>query len=166
MYCEKCAADNIETALSCIKCGNPLFGASKQKTTPSSTTLWSPDKAAFFSVFFSPTFGAIIHALNWHQLGQKSKAIQSWLWAAAIFIAFNVVAVYGYSRQYDNEEVIKLLQLTQMITIVVWYFLSARAQSKFVANQFKDGYTRNSWFNPFCISIIIWGALSWLGSQS
>jgi hypothetical protein len=164
MYCEKCVADNIETALSCIKCGSPLFGASKQKTTPSSTALWSPDKAAFFSIFFTPTFGAIIHALNWHQLGQKSKAIQSWLWAAATFITYIVVSVYGGLHQYSNDDVIKLLVLNQWITIIVWYFLSARAQSKYVVNQFKDGYTRNSWFNPFCISIIVWGGLSWLGS--
>lgn len=164
MYCEQCAADNIESAFACVKCGNPLFGVAKPKPTPSSIILWSPDKAAFFSILFTPVFGAVIHALNWHKLGQEPKAIQSWLWAAAIFIVFNIVAIYGYSKGYDYENIEVLLKFTQMVIIVIWYFLSARKQSKFVVDHFKDGYTRNSWLNPFCISIIIWGALLWVSS--
>lgn len=165
MYCEKCATDNIETALSCIRCGNPLFRDFLQKKAPSKTTLWSPDKAAFFSIFLSPIFGAIIHALNWHKLDQKSNAIRSWLWAVAIFIIFNAVAIYGYLHQYNDDEVLKLVQLTQIIIILAWYFLSARTQSKYIVEKFKDGYTKNSWFSPFCIAIIVWGALSLLGTK-
>lgn len=164
MYCQECAADNLESAINCIKCGRPLFGVSAQKPKPSTTTLWSPDKAAFFSVFFTPIFGAIIHALNWKMLGQKKLAVQSWIWAGAIFILFNLVAVYAYSKQYSYDSIEGFLKLTQLVSIVIWYFLSARKQSKYVVNHFKDGYTRNGWFNPFCIAIIIWGALAWLGS--
>ncbi|MFW5440452.1 MAG: hypothetical protein ACKE5M_07180 [Methylophilaceae bacterium] len=164
MYCQECAAENLESAIACTKCGRPLFGVAKQKPKPSSTTLWSPDKAAFFSIFFTPIFGAIIHALNWQKLGQKKQATQSWLWAVAVFIAFNIVVGYGYSKQYDYNSIVGLFKLTQLASIVIWYFLSARKQSKYVVNHFKDGYTRNGWFNPFCIAIVIWGALSWLGS--
>lgn len=32
MQCEKCGAENLESARFCFKCGNPLDGADFQKT--------------------------------------------------------------------------------------------------------------------------------------
>jgi hypothetical protein len=168
LNCEKCGADNLETALSCIKCGNSILGASiVDKPKPDSTNLWSPDKAALFSWFlFTPIFGAIIHAANWRKLGEKKKAKYSWFWAIGIFLIFNVAGAFAEAKHYNSHDLNMLLALIHMPITLLWYFTFGRSQSKYVMSKFKNGYTKNSWLVPFCIFIIIWGVLIWLGSNA
>jgi hypothetical protein len=166
--CEKCGADNLETAITCIKCGDSILGASKvSKPKPDSTTLWSPDKAALFSWFlFTPIFGAIIHALNWKKLGENKKAKYSWFWAIGVFLVFNIAGAFAQAKDYNPHDINMLLGLIHLPITLLWYFTSGRPQSKYVFNKFKNGYTKNSWLFPFCISIIIVGSLLWLGSNA
>ena len=168
MNCEKCGSENLETALNCIKCGNSILGASTvDKGKPDSTTLWSPDKAALFSWFlFTPIFGAIIHAINWKKLGENKKAKYSWYWAIGVFLILNIVGAYAAAKQYSYDDIYKLTALMHIPITLLWYFTFGRSQSKYVMNKFKNGYTKNSWLVPFCISIIIFGSLIWLGSNA
>ena len=168
MNCGNCGADNLETALSCIKCGKSILGASKvDKLKPDSFTLWSPDKAALFSWFlFTGIFGAIIHAINWKKLGENKKAKYSWFWAIGIFLIFNIAGAFAEAKHYKFDDIEKLMALIYVPITLLWYFAFGRSQSKYVMNKFKNGYTKNSWLIPFCISIIIWGSLVWLGSAS
>ena len=166
--CEKCGSDNLETALNCIKCGNSIMGASTvNKPKPDSTILWSPDKAALFSWFlFTPIFGAIIHAINWGKLGERKKAKYSWLWAIGIFLIFNIAGAFAEAKHYNSDDINKLTALINMPITLLWYFTFGRSQSKYVMNKFKNGYTKNSWLFPFCISIVTVGSLLWLGSNT
>ncbi len=168
MNCEKCGADNLETAITCIKCGNSILGAlTVEKPKPDSMTLWSPDKAALFSWFlFTPIFGAIIHAINWKKLGENEKAKYSWECAIAIFIILNIASAFAVSEQYSYDDTYKLMALIHIPITLLWYFTFGRSQSKYVMNKFKNGYTKNSWLVPFCVSIIIFGSLIWLGSNA
>jgi hypothetical protein len=166
--CEKCGADNLETAITCIKCGDSIFGASKaDKPKPDSITLWSPDKAALFSyIFFTAIFGAIIHALNWKKLGENKKAKYSWFWAIGIFLVFNIAGAFAEAKHYNFDDIKMLMALIHLPITLLWYFTFGRSQSKYVFNKFKNGYTKSSWLIPFCIFIIIWGSLIWLGSNA
>jgi hypothetical protein len=166
--CDKCGSENLETALSCIKCGNSILGASTvEKSKPDSTTLWSPDKAALFSWFlFTPIFGAIIHAINWKKLGENKKAKYSWFWAIGILLIFNITGAFAEAKHYSSDDIYKLTALMHIPITLLWYFTFGRSQSKYVMNKFKNGYTKNSWLVPFCISIIIFGSLIWLGSNA
>ena len=168
MNCKKCGADNLKTAIVCIKCGSSIFGASKaDNPKPDSITLWSPDKAALFSWFlFTAIFGAIIHAINWKKLGENKKAKYSWFWAIGIFLIFNIAGAFAEAKHYKFDDIEKLMALIYVPITLLWYFAFGRSQSKYVMNKFKSGYTKNSWLIPFCISIIIWGSLVWLGSAS
>ena len=169
MNCEKCGSDNLETALSCSKCGNSiLVGAlTVDKPKPDSITLWSPDKAALFSWFlFTPIFGAIIHAINWRKLGERKKAKYSWYWAIGIFLVFNIAGAFAEAKDYNPHDLNMLLGLIHLPITLLWYFTFGRPQSKYVFNKFKNGYTKNSWLFPFCVSIIIIGSLLWLGSNT
>ena len=167
LNCEKCGADNLETAITCIKCGNSILGASIiDKPKPDSMTLWSPDKAALFSWFlFTPIFGTIIHAKNWRKLGESKKAKYSWFWAIGIFLIFNIAGAFAEVKHYNSDDINKLMALINIPITLVWYFVFGRSQSKFLMSRFKDGYTKRSWLVPFCISIIIIGSLFWLGTN-
>ena len=47
------------------------------KTATSSIRLWNPNVASCLSLFFTPAFGAWLHAVNWRSLGENDKARQS-----------------------------------------------------------------------------------------
>lgn len=171
MNCKNCGAINLETSAACMQCHHVLPKVNDvqievSKDEASKIELWSPDKAAFFSIIFSPIFGAVIHALNWKALGEKSKSRMSWIWAVLIWLAFSVVTASGEAKLYDFEVITMHLQLTQMVIIVLWYFLSARAQSKYLVTHYPQGYTKKSWVYPICFSIIIFGSLAWLQNQA
>jgi len=163
MYCIGCGLENIEGTARCIRCGQDLFSLRTDKYTKpgidsSRPFLWNPDIAALLSMLFSPIFGAIIHALNWRRLGQPRRAIAAWLWAGLILLVFFGVAIYGGIARVNERAIDASFRLTQLSTLFLWYFGTARAQGKFIVGQFRNEYHRESWFNPVLVAIVLIGS--------
>jgi hypothetical protein len=111
--------------------------------------LWNPQGAAFLSLFFSPVFGACIHALNWKALGNQRLFRASLLWMLP-GIALPFLAAF-------------LLPLWAGITLgfgyfAAWYLLAGRAQVRHVKDALPRGYAPRPWLLPTGC------ALAWLAA--
>lgn len=170
MYCIGCGAENIEGSARCIRCGHDLATLrtdiyTKPTVDSSSVILWNPDVAALLSIPFSPIFGSIIHALNWRRLGEHRRATVSWIWAAFILLAVLTVNVFGASARLSASTIDGYLKLTQFVTLILWYFGTARSQGKYIVNKMRNEYRRESWLIPLCIAVILVGSLYGLAGQ-
>ena len=164
MYCIGCGLDNIEGSARCIRCGQDLATLrtdiyTKPAVDSSSVTLWNPDVAALLSIPFSPVFGSIIHALNWRRLGQPRRAAIAWTWAAFIIFGVLVVPIFGANLQLGESAIDGYLRLTQFLTLVLWYFGTARTQGKFIVREMHNTYKRESWLIPLCMAVILMSSL-------
>lgn len=54
--------------------------------------LWNPSAATGWSLVFTPAFGAFIHMLNWHALGQPEQAASArrWLYASLAVLMLQI----------------------------------------------------------------------------
>lgn len=164
MYCIGCGLENLEGSAHCIRCGQNLITLrTDQYTKPavdsSSPILWNPDMAALLSIPFSPIFGAAIHALNWKRLGQPHRAKTAWYWTALIVLAFLSVGIYGGIAQLEERNIDACMRLTQLLTLIPWYFGAARGQGKYLMREMRGEYRKESWFVPVSLAIILTGLL-------
>src|SRR5689334_11037068 len=83
-------------------------------------TLWNPRAAAAWSLMFSPTFGAILHMLNWRALGDEARARVSRNWAIgvlAVNLAMGVASVFAP----DGGGFDRLSRFFGLAVLLVWY---------------------------------------------
>jgi hypothetical protein len=170
MYCIGCGAENIEGSAHCIRCGHALITLrtdtyTKPTVDSSSVALWNPDVAALLSIPFSPILGSIIIALNWRRLGQPRRARAACIWTAFIILAVLVVLIFGANERLSESAIDGYLRLTQFITLILWYFGSARAQGKYIVKEIRNEYRRESWFTPLCLGVILIASLYGLAGQ-
>ena len=164
MYCIGCGAENTEGSARCIRCGHDLATLRTDTYTrpavdPSSPVLWNPDVAALLSIPFSPVFGAVVHALNWHRLGLRRRAAFAWLWALSIFLTFVAVGIYGEVARVSERTIDGYTKLTQLSTLILWYFCAARAQGKYITGTLRNEYFREGWVIPVCAATVFIGLL-------
>jgi hypothetical protein len=164
MYCIGCGAENIEGSAHCIRCGHGLATLrtdiyTKPTVDSSSVFLWNPDVAALLSIPFSPIFGSVIHALNWRRLGEPRRAMASWIWAAFLLSAVLIIPIFGANARLSASVIDGYLKLTQFVTLILWYFGTARTQSKYVVNKIRNQYHRESWLIPICVAVILVASL-------
>ena len=118
-----------------------------------SNALWNPNAAAYWSLLFSPLFGAYLHALNWQSLGetQRASASMKWVYAGIVLLVFYLVIGFFVS---DKKAVDGIGRLAGLIYLVSWYRGSAKAQAKYVKERFETSYPRKSWGKPLLIAVV------------
>jgi hypothetical protein len=126
--------------------------------------LWNPDIAAALSLVLSPIFGSIIHALNWRSLGDRRCEITSWIWVVVLLVVTAFMSVFVAYRVSNPALVSSYDGLINITALIIWYFISGRQQSKYIAKELSKKYNRKSWFAPICFSIIVIGGLLKLGN--
>ena len=104
--------------------------------------MWNPNAAANWSLLLSPAFGAYLHMLNWRALGESGKAAAARVWFAIGLVLPVVYAVTG-------------LGIVALLYLLLWYFVSARGQAKYVKSRFGDSYPRRSWGKPLMIGLVL-----------
>ncbi len=118
-------------------------------STDKAISLWNPNAAVNWSVLFTPIFGAWIQAKTWKALGEADKAKTSmfWVYGTIIITALMIIRETG--------------GIGGLITLLPWYFLSARSQSKYVKEKFGDSYAKKGWGEPISIAVgvVIIGAI-------
>jgi len=156
MLCPSCSTPNFDSASRCVRCGANLIEDVKE-SKPLSTfpEIWSPDMAAGLSIVFTPVFGVILHALNWRRLGEKRRALASWVWAG--LMVFIVAGAYGWGlfgvKSYAASE--SYLRTALFGSLIIWYFAAGRVQSKYVSTKFGSQYIEESWATPVCGALIV-----------
>lgn len=107
-------------------------------------SLWSPNAAGWWSILFTPVFGAWLHAKNWTQLGFPEKAKQSmrWVYAALALVVIGIVAPILSSG---------FLRFAQLGLLVAWWCYSGNEQLRYVTQHCPE-YARKKWGTPLSIA--------------
>lgn len=108
--------------------------------------LWSPDASANWSLLFSIIFGAWLHAKNWEELGEFKKAKKSMLW---VYSGITILIV--------NMIIVELIDKSFFAIffwlLLIWYFLCARKQVKYIKdNNIK--YKKRTIYKPLGIALL------------
>src|SRR5579875_907696 len=100
------------------------------ETDSSALRLWNPRVAAYWSLLFSPAFGAYVHMLNWQKLGNAEKAAEARAWFMALcgFLALNLM-IGAFAVAHGKDDPVP--NWIGLVLTVVWYRQSAKQQEKY-----------------------------------
>ncbi len=111
-------------------------------------SLWNPNPACSWSVLFTPALGAYLHYRNWQELGETAKARSSILWFRGI-LAVLILWILVPDQLLPVPEIIRRLPF---ILLILWYFISGRAQMRYVKQHLPGGYQKKGWGKPLLIA--------------
>ena len=122
-------------------------------STPNTSTdmppeLWNPNAAAYWSILFTPAFGAYLHARNAEILGRTDEVRSNMAWfyvnIGYLFFVFVSVFIPAIPDSVFRAASIGLL--------VGWYSSLGKNQIKHVKDMWQDRYQRKPWFKPLIIA--------------
>jgi len=109
--------------------------------------LWSPSWSSFLSIFFTPAFGAYVHAKNWEILGNPEKvAINKlffWLTGGALLLKIFFAFLSGVNPTFGRLAFIFGFSIG--VLLIIWYVVVARSQTVYFNDRFPRGYRRLPW---------------------
>lgn len=120
--------------------------ASLHSSAPSSdVTLWNPNAAVNWSILLGAPLGSFLHARNWGAMGEHGKERRSliWFWTTATLTAAAIILPVD-ERVYGG---------VWLWSLILWYFISARAQAKHVRQRYGSSYRRKSFIRPLLIAL-------------
>jgi len=120
--------------------------------------LWNPGAAARWSLIFTPTFGAILHAKNWAALGEMEKARGQRIWAIANLV-YVLVVIAGSAMLPDSKGLDAIVRFSGLGILLAWYFTGGKVQVAYVKEHFGDNYPRRGWGAPLLIAVACFAAL-------
>lgn len=132
--------------------------------------LWNPNAAANWCLLLSAAFGAYLHMKNWKALGESLKANISMVWMiVSILLLFGNIFLstgnLGPGAEYQQKSVhIRTINLPLIVVLLAWYFLSARAQIKYIKDRFGDNYPRKGWLKPIFGTLGLMFGVAFIGS--
>lgn len=98
------------------------------------TSIWNPSAAIFWSILFTPVFGAWIHAKNWAMIGEDKKYKQSMYWVyGGLFVLLLIPFLPNTSGGYEFS------------FLLAWYFILARIQVRYIKEKKYVTYKKNGW---------------------
>lgn len=119
--------------------------------------LWNPNAASNWSLLFNVCFGAVIHALNWTELGEYKLAKANWIVATVWLL------VLLYSMTFSNK-----LYLLNFLVLIAWYFTLGKKQAAYINTELNDHYRKKGWLAPILIGVAVsfgLGMLSYILSR-
>lgn len=129
----------------------------------SACAIWNPSAAATWSLLFTPAFGAFIHMLNWHALGQpqQAAAARRWFYASLALLALQIFTG-ALNARLGSEPM--LLHPVGLLFLLAWYFGAARHQARLVKARFGPGYRRKRWDSVLIAAVMAGATYSFAGS--
>lgn len=114
--------------------------------------LWSRRALGCYGFLFSPTFGAILEAWDWHPLDRRERN-KSLAWAVGTFVAIAATLRLERFVSFPGSDVLLIV-----VPFFVWYLARGRRHSERVlAATVGLGQTRNGFVAlPFAV---LWAGL-------
>lgn len=112
--------------------------------TTGTGAIWNPNAAANWSLLFTPAFGAYLQMLNWRTLGEPQRAAGSKRWfiiGLGMLVLYIVIALLVPDAQVSDRHIRSI----GLLYLLAWYFVSGRAQAKYVKQKFGTTYARKPW---------------------
>jgi len=122
----------------------------EREATEEAPALWNPNAAANWCLLFTAAFGAYLHMRNWQALGQPDRARASRNWMIAVIGVVVILPSLGALAGFPGVG-----SLVAFALLVTWYFVSARAQMRYVKETFGDAYPRKGWGLPLLAAFVI-----------
>jgi len=120
----------------------------------SGPSLWNPNAAANWSLFFTPVFGTYLHAKNAEALGRMAemRANKNLFYGSLFILSASLIGILipGISD---------LSRTAMVILLLVWYFAFAKKQATFVKQAYGDNYPRKSLGKPLLLATCCAGGL-------
>ncbi|QMT30816.1 hypothetical protein [Alysiella filiformis] len=106
--------------------------------------LWNPNAAVNWCIVFNVVFGAVIHALNWSELGEDDLAQSNWIVAGIGFCLILCAMVFSPVFSFLN-----------FVLLIVWYFALAKKQAAYIKKELRGQYQKKGWGIPMGITILV-----------
>ena len=125
------------------------------RTAPQQHTirLWNPDSAAFFSLFFTPLFGAVLHFINSRAIPDQTVKVK-----ALVFLLLGLVATGGapaitFRAEVTVKNAFAASGMASAYT-VLWYLLAGFGQSKWVSTRYGARYQKKTLLVPLLLAAL------------
>ena len=115
--------------------------------------LWNPNAALYWSILFTPVFGAYLQALNWRTMKDSARedASMQWVKISAIgTLAISALAVFLADRRGVAPMWISALPYGLW---GAWYSVGCAQARYLVQNGLERSYTKRPWGVPFAVAI-------------
>lgn len=111
----------------------------------SEVSLWNPNAAVNWSILFGAPLGSFLHARNWGSMGEHGKEKRSliWFWTTATLMAAAIILPID-ARVSGG---------VWLWSLILWYFISARAQATHVRQGYGSTYRRKGFAKPLLIAL-------------
>lgn len=129
----------------------PLSDLNNHSSAIEDTALWNPAAAAWWSLLFTPIFGAIIQMKNWEALGQHKKARASKTWAITLVVVQVVITTWS-ALAPEESAIHGFTNLLAFMMLVSWYIASGREQVGWL--KYAGYYEKRGWGMPFLIGVL------------
>jgi hypothetical protein len=187
--CSSCN-DQIEFPLSldgstteCPSCGSETeLHAPKDDEENERLHLWNPNVASSLSVFFTPIFGAYVHAKNWIELGDRDKAETNKKWVTVytlyLVLSFIFILLKDLSTLNPNiprasgSSVSLIVSVTGVLLLLGWYFTQGKPQADYIKENYFGEFDKKGWgipisiaFGAFLFLMMVFGAIYYFFEQ-
>jgi hypothetical protein len=110
--------------------------------------LWNPKAAAYWSLLFSPAFGAFVHARNADARGRvdEAKANRRWFYVLIAYLGFTFMTIFIPAFPEG------LLDLAFIGLLFGWYLSLGKKQVMYVKATWREGYERKPWKKPLLVA--------------
>lgn len=105
--------------------------------------LWNPTVAVSLCLLLYVYFGAILHALNWSELGEEKLARDNWIFAVISAVLVLCAFVFG-----------KVFAVVHLIFLFVWYFALGQKQVTYIKTELNNTYRSKGWVVPIVIGVL------------
>lgn len=111
--------------------------------------LWNPKAAAYWSLLFSPAFGAFVHARNADAMGRvdEAKANRRWFYVLIAYLGFTFVTIFIFVPVPQG-----LLELVPTGLLFGWYLSLGKKQVGYVEGTWQAAYKRKPWKEPLLVA--------------
>lgn len=114
--------------------------------------LWNPSAAFYWSLLFSPIFGAWLHMKNWQALGnaEKARASRNWIIGTIVAMAaFIAVAI----MLPENKLLDRIGNVIGLVLVFAWHSALGKEQRTYVKEHFGKNYERRGWLAPILTAV-------------
>lgn len=145
------AAVPVLLTIAVFTCDSKVGDAARPTPLPTGPppALWNPKAAAYWSLLFSPAFGAFVHARNADAMGRvdEAKANRRWFYVLIAYLGFTFVTIFIFIPIPQG-----LLELVPTGLLFGWYLSLGKKQVTYVKETWRDGYARKPWKEPLLIA--------------
>jgi hypothetical protein len=127
--------------------------ASTLDRTVPAHALWNPLAAAFWSLIFTPAFGAWLLMRNWEALGEQRHARTARAWFC-FSVGLLVVRLLAGAINMRLNSQSNFIHWVSLLYLAVWWLAAAVPQFRLVQSRLGADYPRQGWDYALLLGVL------------